>query len=47
MSESKYTGRPNLLRVATEIAKFTNPDKVLEILKSILKGGIDNLANSK
>lgn len=47
MNEGKYAGRPNLLQVATKIAKYKNPDKVLEILKSVLKGGVDNLANSK
>ena len=47
MIEGKYADRPNLLRVATEIAKRKNPDKVLEVLRSILKSGVNNLANSK
>ena len=29
LNEEKYMGRPNLLRVATKIAKFENPDIVL------------------
>lgn len=44
---SKYTNRPNLLRVATELARCKNPDKALDIMQMALKGGVDNFANSQ
>lgn len=47
MKLDKYTDRPNLLRVAVEISKCQNPDKVLEILKLVLESGVNNTANSK
>lgn len=44
---SKYINRPNLLRVATELARCKNPDKALDVMELALKGGVDNLANSQ
>ncbi len=42
----KYISKPNLLRVATEIAKSKDPDQVLETMRSVLKRGINNFADS-
>ncbi len=47
LNEEKYMGRPNLLRVATKIAKFENPDIVLETLRSVLKGRVNNLTDGQ
>ena len=44
---SKYTNRPNLLRVATELTRCKNPDKALDVMQLALKGGVDDLANSQ
>ena len=44
---SKYVGRPNLLRVAVELTKCKNPDKALGAMRLVLKGGVDNSANSQ
>lgn len=44
---SKYANRPNLLRVATELARCKNPNKALDVMQLALKGGVDDLANSQ
>lgn len=43
----KYIKRPNLLRVATELAKFTDPCKATDALLLALKGCTDNPADAK
>lgn len=45
-TKSKYTNRPHLLRVATELASYKNPGKVLNTVRSVLEGSVDNPANS-
>lgn len=40
--ENKYVNRPNLLRVAAELAGYKNPDKVLRALGLLLEGGVDD-----
>lgn len=47
MGKSKYTTRPNMLRVSRELAKYKAPDKILTVLQSVLKGSVDNSANSQ
>lgn len=47
MAENKYAGKPNLLRVAVELAGYKNPDKVLETLQVTLKCGVDDPTDSK
>lgn len=44
--ESKYTNKPNLLRVAAELAGYKNPDKVLESMKLVLESSVDNSTDS-
>ena len=46
MDRTKYTDRPNLLRVATELSKCRDPDGVLEALRSVLKRSVNDPANS-
>lgn len=46
MNTAKYIDRPNLLRVATEIAESNNPDQVLETMKSVLKCGFNDFADA-
>lgn len=45
--KKKYANRPNLLRVATELAKCKQPDRTFEIMCMALKGGIDDFTNSQ
>ena len=45
-TKNKYANRPNLLRVATELAGYKNPGKILSAAKLVLEGSIDNSANS-
>lgn len=45
-TKNKYTDRPYLLRVATELASYKNPGKVLNTVRSVLEGSVDNPANS-
>lgn len=42
----KYTNRPNLLRVAAELASYKNPSKVLNTVRSVLESSVDDPANS-
>lgn len=42
----KYTNRPNLLRVAAELASYKNPGKVLNTVRSVLESSVDDPANS-
>lgn len=46
MDKDKYAGKPNLLRVAAELSKCKNPDKVLQTLRFIFKGSVNDSANS-
>ena len=43
----KYIKKPNLLRVATELAKFTDPCKATDALLFVLKGCTDNPTDTK
>lgn len=43
----KYANRPNLLRVAVELAGSKDPDRAFEAMRLALKGGVDNFANAK
>lgn len=45
--ESKFANRPNLLRVATELAGYKNPDKILNAVKLVLEGGADDSTNAQ
>lgn len=45
-TKSRYTNRPHLLRVATELANYKNPGKVLNAVRSVLESSVDNPANS-
>ena len=47
MKKREYQNRPNLLRVATELAGYSTPDKVLEILHSVLKSSADDSTDAK
>lgn len=47
MEQGKYASKPNLLRVAMELAKLENPNVVLETLRLTLKGGTYNSTNSQ
>ena len=47
MEKREYQNRPNLLRVATELSGYINPDKVLEILHSVLKSSSDDSTDAK
>lgn len=38
ISKREYAGRPNLLRVAKELAKFAEPHKAADTLLFVLKG---------
>ena len=46
-TENKYAGRPNLLRVATELAGYKNPDKVLKAVRLVLESSVDNSTDSQ
>lgn len=46
MSESKYRRYPNIYRVAQELARCKHPDKVLNAMRPLLEGSIENPANS-
>ena len=41
-TENKYAGRQNLLRVATELAGYKNPNKTLKTMKLVLESSIDD-----
>lgn len=47
MGESKYANRPNILRVSRELAGYKAPDKILTVLRSVMKGSVDDSANSQ
>lgn len=47
MNRNEYVRRPNLLRVATEISKRKNPDRMLETVKLILKGSLNDFTDSE
>ncbi len=36
----KYADRPNLYRVACELAKSKDPDKILDVLAAVLSAGM-------
>ena len=40
--EDKYANRPNLLRVAKELAGYKNPVKILQAVELVLKSGIED-----
>lgn len=44
--DNKYANRPNLFRVAMELARCKNPEKTLKGMELILEGSVDNSANS-
>lgn len=46
-SAKKYADRPRLLRVAKELAKFTEPHKATDALLFVLKGCAKDTANTK
>lgn len=46
-ARSKYVNRPNLLRVATELAGSKDPDRAFEAVRLALKGGVDDFANTQ
>ena len=46
VDKTPYADRPNLLRVATELSKCKDPDRVLDVLGSVLKHSVNNPANS-
>ena len=43
MIPEKYANRPNLWRVACELSKSGNPDKVLDVLAVVLSGRKEDL----
>jgi len=43
--ENKYTNKPNLLRVAAELAGCKNQGKVLEAIRLVLESSVDNSAD--
>jgi len=43
--ENKYTNKPNLLRVAAELAGGKNQGKVLEAIRLVLESSVDNSAD--
>lgn len=45
-AKNKYTDRPYLLLVATELARYKSPDKTIGAMRLILEGSVDNSANS-
>lgn len=47
MTEKKYIDRPNLLRVAQELAKFEAPLKAADALMRAVEGGAKDGANAK
>ena len=47
MEKSKYIGKPNLLRIAMELAGYKDPDKVLAALQMALKCSVDDPADGK
>lgn len=47
MNRNRYADRPNLLRVATEISKKKHPEKILKIVELVVKGGLNDFADSE
>ena len=47
MDKAKFGDRPNLLRVAAELAKCKDPDRVLEALRLVLKRSVNDPANGE
>lgn len=47
MAENKYSGKPNVLRVAAELAGYKDSDKVLAALQVALKCGVDDPTDSE
>lgn len=47
VEKSKYIGKPNLLRIAMELAGYKDPDKVLAALQMALKCSVDDPADGK
>lgn len=45
--DSKYAGRPNLWRVAKELARFSDPYKAADALLLAIKSRADDTANSE
>lgn len=42
MGKYRYQDYPNLFRVAQEMARCKNPDKVLNSVLLLLEGGVEN-----
>lgn len=47
MAENEYTNRPNLLRVAKELAKFKDPIKAADALMRVVESGAKDSANTE
>lgn len=47
MAENKYTNRPNLLRIAKELAKFKAPFKAADTLLRVVESGAKDSANTE